>query len=123
MTAEEIILEKGIEYFRRIEKQIVKNQLLTFSKIISTGGGVIESKENINYLKYNSVVIFLNRDLNKLETIRKPLSQGGLKKLKELYNKRNPIYLQESDIVINNNYEIESTINEVLSVYEKNIDN
>lgn len=123
MTAEEIILEKGIEYFRRIEKQIVKNQLLTFSKIISTGGGVIESKENINYLKYNSVVIFLNRDLNKLETIGRPLSQGGLKGLKELYNKRNPIYLQESDIVINNNDEIESAINEVLSVYEKNIDN
>lgn len=123
MTAEEIILEKGIEYFRRIEKQIVKNQLLTFSKIISTGGGVIESEENINYLKYNSVVIFLNRDLNKLETIGRPLSQGGLKGLTKLYNKRNPIYLQESDIVINNNDEIESAINEVLSVYEKIIDN
>lgn len=123
VSAEEIILEKGIEYFRRIEKQIVKNQLLTFSKIISTGGGVIESKENINYLKYNSFVIFLNRDLNKLEIIGRALSQGGLKELKKLYNKRNPIYLQESDIVINNNYEIESAINEVLSVYEKNIDN
>lgn len=123
MTAEEIILEKGIEYFRRIEKEIVKNQLLTFSKIISTGGGVIENKENINYLKYNSIVIFLNRDLNKLETIGRPLSQGGLKGLIELYNKRNPIYLQESDIVINNNDEIESAVSEVLIMYEKIIDN
>ena len=53
----------------------------------------------------------------------RPLSQRGLKGLTKLYNKRNPIYLQESDIVINNNGEIESAINEVLSVYEKIIDN
>lgn len=51
------------------------------------------------------------------------LYRGGLKGLTKLYNKRNPIYLQESDIVINNNDEIESAINEVLSVYEKIIDN
>lgn len=120
MTIQKIIEEKGISFFREIEKEVVRKELLSFSKVISTGGGVIEDIENWRYLKYNSIVIYIERDLDQLDTNGRPLSQGGIDMLNNIYEKRNPIYKKLSDYRIKNNKSLPETVEEIEKVYEKN---
>lgn len=68
MTIQKIIEKNGIRFFRELEKEVVREELLSFSKVFSTGGGVIEDRENWRYLKYNSQVIYIERDLDQLDT-------------------------------------------------------
>lgn len=59
-TINEIFAEKGEEYFREIEKQIIKDISEMKNSVISTGGGVVLFKENIENLRKNSVIFNLS---------------------------------------------------------------
>lgn len=120
MTIQKIIEKNGIRFFRELEKEVVREELLSFSKVFSTGGGVIEDRENWRYLKYNSQVIYIERDLDQLDTKGRPLSQGGIDRLNNIYEKRNPIYKKLSDYRVKNNKSLLETVEEIVKVYEKN---
>ena len=118
-----IIQTKGIEYFRQIEKEIIKKELLSLSKVISTGGGAVEDRENLGYLMYNSVVIYLKREINELDVNGRPLCQGGLDVINNLYDRRSSRYIQLSDHIVKNDKSISKTAEEIIKWYEKNISN
>lgn len=59
-TINEIFAAKGEEYFRDIEKQIIKDISEMKNSVISTGGGVVLFKENIENLRRNSVIFNLS---------------------------------------------------------------
>ena len=86
--------------------------------MISTGGGVIEDRENWRYLKYNSQVIYIERYLDQLDTKGRPLSQGRLDRLNSIYEKRNPVYKKLSDYRINNKNLLE-TVEEIKKFMKK----
>ena len=73
-------LNKDTEFeFRNIESKVVENISKQNNLIISTGGGVIKREENIDYLKRNSIVIFIDRSLDLLQaTSSRPLSNNKL---------------------------------------------
>ncbi len=56
----------GEEYFRNLETKILKNILKNDNQIISTGGGIIISDENIRELKQNSFAVYLKADTDTL---------------------------------------------------------
>ena len=63
--------------FRDIESKVIDNISKQNNLIISTGGGVIKRKENIDYLRRNSIIIFIDRDLELLQTTSsRPLSNN-----------------------------------------------
>lgn len=55
----QIFAQKGETYFREIETATLKNVLNYNNQIISTGGGIIKSDENLSLLKEKSVVFYL----------------------------------------------------------------
>ena len=55
----QIFAQKGETYFREIETATLKNVLNFNNQIISTGGGIIKSDENLSLLKEKSVVFYL----------------------------------------------------------------
>lgn len=55
----QIFAQKGETYFREIETATLKNVLNFNNQIISTGGGIIKSDENLSLLKKKSVVFYL----------------------------------------------------------------
>lgn len=55
----QIFAQKGETYFRKIETATLKNVLNFNNQIISTGGGIIKSDENLSLLKEKSVVFYL----------------------------------------------------------------
>ena len=107
--------------FRDIECKVIDEVSKLNNIIISTGGGVIKRKENIDKLRRNSLIIFIDRDLHLLQsTSSRPLSSNKTD-LEKLYNERYPIYKQSCDYIIKNNNNIEDVIKQIIEVYYENI--
>ena len=115
----------NLDEFRETETKIIKNLSLSTDSIISVGAGAILNPENMQYLKRNGILVFLNISLEKLierfneQKIERPLIKK-IDDLKTMYQKRQQIYLDEADIIIDcdnlNSYEIAERIEE--KVYE-----
>ena len=109
--------------FRNIETNIIDEISKQNNLIISTGGGVIKRKENIDYLRRNSIIIFIDRDLELLQaTSSRPLSSNKTD-LEKLYNERYDKYVSSSDYVIKNNNQLKNTIDKIIEVYNENTSN
>ena len=84
------------------------------SLIISTGGGVILNEENIEVLKGNGRVYFLDRPLEKLITTSdRPLSSNR-SDLEKRYNERYGLYKRAADVIIDGS----GTVEEVAKLIE-----
>jgi shikimate dehydrogenase len=100
-SIEEIFAEKGEAYFRKVETEMLKVACKERGQVIATGGGVIKVKANYDIIKQNGVVIWIKRDLNKLETDGRPLSTKT--PVEQLYAERKDAYESWSDYYIDNN--------------------
>ena len=96
----EIITRDGEAAFRRIETEALKELTKRSGIILSTGGGCVTVDQNHDLLRQNGRVIFLNRDVELLPTDGRPLSAGGIEKLKAMYEKRLPMYRKVCDTEI-----------------------
>ena len=91
-TPNEIITESGEPAFRDIESEVIKDVSKLQSRVISTGGGAILRKENIDNLRSNGRIYFLDRDIEHLRiTSDRPLS-STYESLKKRYDERYEIY-------------------------------
>lgn len=100
-----IFAEKGEEYFRNLETKITRYFSRKHGLIISTGGGIVKNKANIEMLRQNGLIIFINRDLSLLEALasdKRPLARTK-EDLEKLYKERHYLYLKSADIVVANN--------------------
>ena len=103
-SIEDIFREKGEAYFRKVETEMLKLACKENGCVIATGGGIIKTKANYNIVKQNGVVIWIKRDLDKLETDGRPLSTST--GVEQLYKERKDEYKRWSDYYIDNNQEL-----------------
>lgn len=96
----EIFTREGEEAFRRLEHQALCEVSRQSGLVIATGGGILTRPENLDPLRQNSTVIYLERDLDQLPTAGRPLSQG--KDLRELFEQRHTGYQQAADLRVKN---------------------
>ena len=102
------------EEFRNIETEVIKELSLKNNLVISTGGGVIKKEINVEYLKYNGKVVFIDRPLELLQaTSSRPLSSSK-EALAKLYQERYPIYNKSADVVVKNDVAIEEVLNLII---------
>lgn len=108
----EIIPQDGEAAFRAMETEILDMLGKKSGLIIATGGGCITQERNYPLLHQNGTIFWLKRDLNKLPTHGRPLSQKN--KLSELYRVRKPLYEAFADVVIDNDSTTAQTIHQIL---------
>lgn len=114
--AEEII-KNGEESFRNKETEIIKG-IIDGGLVVATGGGSVLREENIDFLKQNGFVVYLDRDVSKLSCEGRPLSiKNGIE---ELYKIRKPLYEKYADVIVKND-NIDVTIREVVKKYEESV--
>mgnify|MGYP001595704606 FL=1 len=102
------IFEKfGEEYFRELETKQLKEMYGMKNHVISTGGGIILKKQNIELIKNLGIVIFLdisiNSQINRVKNRKnRPLiNDNNLKdNLLSLKKIRDPIYKKISNYII-----------------------
>lgn len=120
ISTKEIFKTKGEKHFRTIEKKMLKKSLKRKNIIISTGGGIIKDKENINLLKNKSWNILLyasaEESFSRININKRPLLKGKnvLKILKDLLKERKDLYFLTSDLIINTNYSSSKKISNIL---------
>ena len=105
MSIPEIFEKQGESYLRKVETEMLEQACVKTGLVIATGGGIVKKKLNYNIIKQNGVVIWIKRDLDKLETDGRPLSQSM--PLDQMYEERKDAYSYWSDFFINNNEERE----------------
>jgi shikimate dehydrogenase len=120
-TIPEIFDKQGEKAFRTMESNAVSSIYKRHNLAVSTGGGLIENSVIMNMLKQNGMIIFLNKDpvaISKKKIYGRPLLKDS-KNILVLSKRRNPLYIEHSDIVINLDNTMEYHINEIKEkVYE-----
>ncbi|MDG2395294.1 shikimate kinase [Candidatus Thioglobus sp.] len=99
---------EGEEGFRQRETSMLAELCEITNIVIATGGGIIIKPENRELLKHNSFVVYLSSSIEHLvmRTARsksRPLlekSTNREKTIRELVEKREPLYQEVADVVI-----------------------
>lgn len=121
MKISQVFERFGEEYFRKAESDVVNKIYLKKGLVIATGGGTVLNCDNLNKLKQNGLIIFINRDLDKLKTKNRPLSKEiGIE---NLWEKRKQIYQKAKDYQVFNNAKLNCAVKEIIDIYEKDIGN
>lgn len=110
---------KGADYFRDIERDILKKIDLTSKVVISPAGSIIFQKEAMDWILNNSFVVFLDTPLQIIEERLKvtPKAVAGLKErgIQSIYDERLPMYKKfSSQIIDTKNKSIEQIVNEIV---------
>ncbi|MGN1418131.1 MAG: shikimate kinase [Acutalibacteraceae bacterium] len=112
----EIFKDKGEEYFRNAETTAVKTASEKNGVIIATGGGAVLREENVDLLKSNGIIFFLNRPLEDiLPTDDRPLS-SNISDLEKRYRERYPIYKAVSDAEIFVDGKVENSVKKIIEL-------
>jgi shikimate kinase len=110
-TIEEIVADKGWVKFREIEKDVIREASEFRNAVIATGGGVVMSEDNVNNLKKNGYVVWLDgdpeilmkrMDKDNCEGRTRPSLTGAdpIEETKKVLEMRNPLYFVAADVVI-----------------------
>ena len=92
--------EHGEAGFRDIESAVIRSLESVQHTVIATGGGAILREENINILRANGRLCFLDRPLEALVTTAdRPLSSDS-DLLRQRYNERYDLYCAAADYTV-----------------------
>ena len=88
--------------------------------IISSGGGVVKKAINIEYLKNNSIVVFIDRPveniLSDIEVEKRPLLANGKEVLYKLYDERYNLYKNYCDYRVENTGSLDEIVDKIANL-------
>jgi len=117
-TIAEIFAACGEEYFREAEQSAIREISRRQGIIIATGGGAVLCRSNIDALRQNGRIYFLDRDLQKLiATSDRPLSSDRAA-LETRYRERIDIYNEVCDVKIDSNGSIGDAVSQIKNDFE-----
>lgn len=98
--------ERGEDYFRVRETDIVKRLASRVDTVISCGGGVPLKRENVEALRATATVVLLTASPERIfertscDDTRPLLCGGGLERIKSLCAERQPFYESAADFTV-----------------------
>lgn len=100
------IFQRGEEEFRTLEKKAAIDLSYKCRTVVSTGGGVVKYKENIDNLSKSGIIIFIDRPVEEIisdiDTEARPLLNEGKERLYNLHEERYKLYNEYCDIRVEN---------------------
>jgi len=116
---QEIINEKGNDYFKNMEQTILSN-LQAQNAVISTGGSAVYYEEAMEHLRKSGKIIYLKLPLSVIESRLDNIGTRGITMakgdtLESLYQRRAALYEKEADVVLESEgMTVEETVEEIL---------
>ncbi len=118
-TVSSLIDNNGIEKFRSLEKEVIKELANSNTCVIATGGGVPLCDDNMLSLKLNSKIYFIDRPLSALTpSDDRPLSRTK-EAIEKLYNERYGIYKRWADNTINADCDAETVAEKIMENFNR----
>ena len=107
-TVAEIFADNGEDYFRQLERDASKELSQKKSLVIATGGGTLTFQENVDAFKTSGKIVLLDVPVEVVserlqgDTTRPLLNRPDKEQaMRELYEKRMPLYQNAADIIVN----------------------
>lgn len=114
------LFKKGEDNFRDYETKACSKIAKESNCIIAAGGGVIKRKENIEYFKDNTTIIFIDRPIENIiddiEVSKRPLLSNGKEVLYKLKDERYELYKKYSNYTVQNVGNIEEVVNDIINI-------
>ncbi|MDC9588482.1 shikimate kinase AroL [Xenorhabdus sp. XENO-10] len=124
MTIAELVQQYGWEYFRKLESQTLQ-AVSQSESVISTGGGIVLSIENRQYMQQNGIVIYLQAPAEVLgkrlllnpENSQRPSLTGKsiIEEIEEVLVERESLYQECADFIVDANLATEDIVSCVKS--------
>ena len=116
-----IFATHGEDYFRDLEYEMCKKVAEMNGVVVSTGGGAMTFKRNVDAIKEGSKVVFLNASFDVIcdrigDSTTRPLFQDK-EKAKKLYDERKDKYLSATDYVINGDMGARKTAMQIAEIF------
>jgi len=97
MKIKDIFEQKGESYFRELERKQIEAVVKQEGLVVSTGGGLGANLDNMNFMKKNGDVVWLDVSLNTvLDRLKndqdRPLLKQPTEKIKQLFEERKNVY-------------------------------
>ncbi len=109
----DIFKSRGESVFRDMETDIIRELSARSGCVISTGGGAVLRQQNIDLLKMNGIIYFLDRSPSLLvPTADRPLALDR-DAITQRYKERYGIYTSVADHIIDNNDSAEDAVFEI----------
>ena len=115
----ELFAMRGEGYFRDLETEAVREAGAVGGRIIATGGGAVLRAENIDALRANGRIYFIDRPLSELiPTSSRPLSSDR-ESIERRYNERYDIYCEVCDCHVKVKGDARSVAEEIMENFGK----
>ncbi len=113
----EIFASDGEDYFRLCEHRAAESAGKMSGKVIATGGGIVTRCENLDALRQNGKIFFIERDLSLLSREGRPLSMGA--DLNAMYEKRLPQYRKFADFTVKNASAVSDCADDIIRLFNE----
>lgn len=114
------------EHFRDCESKVCQILSSREQTVISTGGGVVKRANNIELLKKNCIVVFIDRNvddiLSDIDFFSRPLlAKDHRENLMRLYDERYELYNKCCDFSVKNDSSLEELVKKIISKLHLNV--
>ena len=101
---QEIIDQKGMEEFLRIEEEVL-SQVEATDAVIATGGSAVYSEKGMEHLRSTGEIVYIRLPLEEIEKRLNNIRTRGIamkpgEGLAELYQSRVPLYEKYADLIL-----------------------
>lgn len=110
----------GEENFRDVETQVIKDIAKRSGAVIATGGGAVLRHENIDALKMNGIIYFLDRPLSDIIPTSDRPTASSREAIEKRYNERYEIYKSSADKNITVTGIVDDAVTQIESEHFKN---
>lgn len=120
MKLQEIINEKGNDYFWKVEENVLCN-LDCHDTVIATGGSAVLFPKAIEHMRQTGIIIYLEQNLSWLKKRLYNLDSRGVtldegESIESLYNYRVPLYKRYSQTTVEvANKSVEEVVDEIIN--------
>ena len=114
-----IFREEGEDAFRKMEAEVIRDCAKETGAVIATGGGAVLRKENVDALRENGRLYFIDRPLERLmPTADRPLSSTR-EEITKRYRERYGIYTAAADITVKADCFPKAVAEKIMKEFEK----
>lgn len=112
--------QNGEEKFRDTETQVIKDIAKSSGVVIATGGGAVLRHENIDALKMNGIIYFLDRPLSDIIPTSDRPTASSREAIEKRYNERYEIYKSSADKFVTVTGVVSDAVTQIESEHFKN---
>ena len=124
MSINDFFAKSGEEYFRQLERDIIKKAASAKNAVISTGGGVVLNADNIEVLRNGGRILNLSPEFDEIKerieiaSKTRPLIKGrSIEEIEQLFNYRKPFYDNcDVKITVTNNKSPEAHAKDIIQI-------